>query len=89
VFIAAAMAAACAANAEIGRISVFLRAQPYRWRLVFGECLVLSVMMGAVGVLSSTGSWRLGLIVAAAVLVAGSALVKIAFSRQRARLSRG
>jgi hypothetical protein len=88
-FVAAATAASGVANAAIGRISLFARAQPYRWQLVLGECLVLSVVMIAMGTLFSTGSWRLGLIIAAAVLVAGSALVKIVVSRQRARLSRG
>ena len=88
-FIAAAAAAACVANAEIGRISLSARAQPYRWRFVFGECLVLGIVIIAMGALSSTGSWRLGLIVAAAVFVVGSALVKIVVSRQRATLSRG
>lgn len=88
-FIAAATAAACVANAAIGRISLFARAQPYRWQLVLGECLVLGVVMITMGALSSSGSWRLGLIFAAAVLVLGSALVKIVASRQRARLSRG
>jgi len=88
-FIAAATAALGVANAAIGRISLLARAQPYRWQLVLGECLVLSVVMIAMGAMSSTGSWRLGLIVAAAVLVVGSALVKIVVSRQRARLPRG
>lgn len=88
-FIAAATAASCVANAAIGRISLFARGQPYRWQVVLGECLVLGVVMIAMGAMSSTGSWRLGLIVAASVLVVGSALVKIVVSRQRARLSRG
>jgi hypothetical protein len=88
-FIAVGIAALGVANAAIGRISLFVRAQPYRWRVVLGECLVLSVVMLAMGTMSSTGSWRNGLIVAAAVLVVGSALVKIVVSRQRARLSRG
>ena len=88
-FMAAAMAAAGVANAAIGRISLFARAQQSRWQLVLGECLVLGVVMIAMGTMSSTGAWRLGLIVAAAVLVVGSALVKFVVSRQRARLSPG
>ena len=88
-FIAAAIAALSVANAEIGRISLFARAQPYRWQFVFGECMVLFAAITAIGVMTSTGSWRLGLIVAAAVLVVGSASVKIVVSRRRARLSRG
>lgn len=88
-FIAAGTAAACVANAAIGRISLFARAQPYRWRLVFGECMVLSIAMVAMGAMFSTGSWDLGLVLAAGVLVAGSALVKIFVSRRRARLSLG
>jgi hypothetical protein len=88
-FIAAAVAASCAANAAIGRISLFFGARPYRWQLVLGECMVLSVATSGMAAMFSAGSWDLGLIVAAVVLVAGGASVKIAVSRRRARLSRG
>lgn len=88
-FVAAATAAMCVADAAIGRISLFARAQPYRWQLVLGECMVLFVVFVAVGVMSATGSWRIGLIVAATVLVVGNALVKIVVSRRQARLSQG
>jgi hypothetical protein len=88
-FVAVATAAACVGNAEFGRISLIARTQPHRWQFVFGECIVLTFVMVFMTAMTSTGSWRLGLTIASAVLVVGSALVRFLVSHQQAKLARG
>lgn len=86
-FLAVATAVSSVVNAAIGKISLVVRAQPYRRELAFGECLVVSAVMLAMGVFYTADSPHLAPLVAGPVLVVGTVLNRIIVSRRRTRFA--